>query len=129
MSLFQSTRQGVESSHNLTRQIKEAGSSSFQEEVYELDEQPLVRNRPRRRSSASAMASREVGESEASPALNPLQPTVASQSQTNGNAFPDEVVISLRSIIMWELVEKFRDICDTYILMKTLTNNLKKNDS
>ncbi|CAO2819966.1 unnamed protein product [Amaranthus hypochondriacus] len=36
------------------------------------------------------MANREVGESEASPALNPLQPTVASQSQTNGNVFPDE---------------------------------------
>lgn len=90
--LLQSRRQGVESSDNLTRQIKEAGSSSFQEEVYELDEQPLVRNRPRRRSSASPMANREVGESEASPALNPLQPTVASQSQTNGNVFPDEVI-------------------------------------
>lgn len=63
-----------------------------------MDEQPLVRNRSRRRSSASATHT-EVEESEVNPTLNPPQPTVASETHPNGNAFPsDEVILSLHTL-------------------------------
>ncbi|XP_057520105.1 plant UBX domain-containing protein 8-like [Amaranthus tricolor] len=81
------SRQGIGISES-THYTKEAGSSFIQEEVDELDELPLVRNRSRRR--APNMAHREVGESEISPIPNPPQPTVTGQSHLNGNEFPEE---------------------------------------
>ncbi|KAL2902338.1 Plant UBX domain-containing protein 8 [Bienertia sinuspersici] len=84
-------RQGVNSSDKSSSQDKrEAGGSSIQDEVDELDEHPLVRNRSRRRSSVSARVPREEGESEVSPALNPPEPTVASQAHPNGSFPTDE---------------------------------------
>ncbi|KAJ8449305.1 hypothetical protein Cgig2_002437 [Carnegiea gigantea] len=84
-------RQGVGASDkpSLDPQKIEVGNSSIQDEVEESEEQPLVRHRSRRRSSASE-EQMEVGEAEVSPVLSPLQSTVASQTQLNGNAFPDE---------------------------------------
>ncbi|XP_021863198.1 plant UBX domain-containing protein 8 [Spinacia oleracea] len=84
-------RQDVGSSDkpSSTHHKKEAGSSSFQDEADDMDEQPLVRNRSRRRSSASATHT-EVEESEVNPTLNPPQPTVASETHPNGNAFPSD---------------------------------------
>lgn len=64
---FRTSRQEVgfpdksSSQHN-----KEAGSSSCEDEVDELDEQPLVRNRSRLRSSGSVEAERDIGETEVS---------------------------------------------------------------
>lgn len=59
----------------------------------------MVRNRSRRRSSATARAYREVEESEDIPTVDPPQPTVASQTHLNGNVFPsDEVIIYLQNI-------------------------------
>lgn len=85
-------RQGVGSSDksSSTHLNKEAGSSSIQDDGDELDEQPLVRNRSRRRSSATARAYREVEESEDIPTVDPPQPTVASQTHLNGNVFPSD---------------------------------------
>lgn len=84
-------RQGVGASDkpSLDPQKIEVGNSSIQDEVEESEEQPLVRHRSRRRSSASE-EQMEVGEAEVSPVLSPPQSTVASQTQLNGNAFPDE---------------------------------------
>ncbi|XP_021735909.1 plant UBX domain-containing protein 8-like [Chenopodium quinoa] len=68
---------------------KEAGSSSIQDEADDMDEQPLVRNRSRRRSSAST-AQGEVAESDVSPVLDPPQTNVASETHPNGTAFPSD---------------------------------------
>lgn len=87
-----SRRQDVGSSDkpSSAQHKKEAGSSSIQDEADDMDEQPLIRSRPRRMSSASVRAHREVEESEVSPALDSPQPTIASETHPNGNAFPSD---------------------------------------
>ncbi|KAL9242842.1 hypothetical protein vseg_016801 [Gypsophila vaccaria] len=75
-------RQGVSSQHN-----KEAGSSSVQDDVDELDEQPLVRHRSRQRSFGAVEAERDIGETEVSPELSPPRPAPDSEAQLRGSAF------------------------------------------
>lgn len=81
---------GAFDKHSLSQRKNEAANSSIQDEVEELDEQPLVRNRSRRRSPGSEEANMEVGEAEVSPVLSPPRSTVADQAQLNGNAFPSD---------------------------------------
>uniref|UniRef100_A0A7C8YKB5 UBX domain-containing protein n=1 Tax=Opuntia streptacantha TaxID=393608 RepID=A0A7C8YKB5_OPUST len=80
---------GASDKTSLGQRKIEVGNSSIQDEVEESEEQPLVRQRSRQRSSASE-EHMEVGEAEVSPVLSPPQSTVASQTRLNGNAFPDE---------------------------------------
>ncbi|KAK9668201.1 hypothetical protein RND81_13G040900 [Saponaria officinalis] len=81
-------RQGVDFSDKSSSQHnKEAGSSLIQDDVDELDEQPLVRHRSRQRSSGSMEADRDIEETEVNPVLSPPRPAADSQTQLGGSAF------------------------------------------
>lgn len=68
----------------------EAGSSSIQDEVEDLEEQPLVRHRSRHMSSASVESSKEVGVIEDSPPSSPRQHDISNRPQHNSNVFPSD---------------------------------------
>ncbi|KAH9615908.1 hypothetical protein KSS87_009901 [Heliosperma pusillum] len=67
--------------------LQEAGSSSIQDEVDELDEQPLVRHRSGQRSSGFVDAERNIEETEVNPVPSPPGPATDGQTQLNGSAF------------------------------------------
>ncbi|KAL5748672.1 hypothetical protein ACOSQ2_025969 [Xanthoceras sorbifolium] len=68
----------------------EAGSSSVQEEVEDVEEQPLVRHQSRHMSSGSVESSKEVGAIEDSPPSSPRQHDISNHPQHNGNVFPSD---------------------------------------
>ncbi|XP_074264838.1 plant UBX domain-containing protein 8-like [Silene latifolia] len=70
-----------------SNQRQEAGSSSIQDEVDELDEQPLVRHRSGQRSSGFVEVERNIEETEVNTEPSHPVPTTDSQTPLNGSAF------------------------------------------
>lgn len=70
----------------------EAGKSFVQDEVEDLDEQPLVRHRSRRMSSGSVESAKDVEVIDDSPQLSPRLPNRSTSPERNGNAFHSEDV-------------------------------------
>ena len=70
----------------------EPGSSLTQDELEDLEEQPLVRHRSRRMSSGSVESVQEVEVVEASPPLSPRQPNRNTSPQRDGDAFHSDDV-------------------------------------
>lgn len=70
----------------------EAGRSFIQDEVEDLDDQPLVRHRSRRMSSGSAESAKEVEVVEDSPPSSPRQPDRGASPVRNGDAFHSQDV-------------------------------------
>ncbi|GMJ06187.1 hypothetical protein like AT4G23040 [Hibiscus trionum] len=66
------------------------GSSSIQDDAEVVEEQPLVRPRPRRALSGLRESVKEIGAVEASPASSPGQQDVGNLPQSNGNAFTSD---------------------------------------
>ena len=64
----------------------------MQDEVDDLDEQPLVRHRSRRMSSGSVESAKDVEVIDDSPQLSPRLPNRSISPERNGNAFHSEDV-------------------------------------
>ncbi|KAE8683803.1 Plant UBX domain-containing protein 8 [Hibiscus syriacus] len=66
------------------------GSSSIQDDTEDVEEQPLVRHRPRQALSGSRESVKEIGAVEASPPSSPGQQDIGNLPHRNGNAFPSD---------------------------------------
>ncbi|CAN0841456.1 Plant UBX domain-containing protein 8 [Linum grandiflorum] len=67
----------------------EKGGSFIQDEVEDVEEQPLVRHRSRNASSSSMESAKDVVTESDLPS-SPINNNPDNQTQTNGNAFPEE---------------------------------------
>lgn len=70
----------------------QAGNSSFQDEVEDVEEQPLVRNRSRRMHLGSTESAEDVDVIETSPLSSTGQQGRSNHPQHNGNAFHSDEV-------------------------------------
>lgn len=68
----------------------EVGSSSAQDEVEDVEEQPLVRHRSRHTSSGSIDTAKEIGEDDLSPPTSPQRHNAVIHPEPNENEFPSE---------------------------------------
>ncbi|KAE8671551.1 Plant UBX domain-containing protein 13 [Hibiscus syriacus] len=66
------------------------GSSSIQDDAENVEQQPLVRHRPRQALSGSRESVKEIGAVEASPPSSPGPQDIGNLPQSNGNAFPSD---------------------------------------
>ena len=70
----------------------QAGGLSIQDEVEDVEEEPLVRHRTRRTSSGSPESAQDVGVIETSTLSSITQPEMRNQPDRNENSFPSDEV-------------------------------------
>ncbi|KAI7987545.1 Plant UBX domain-containing protein 8 [Camellia lanceoleosa] len=90
LEAFKSTELGDMGKMTSSNGRLDVGSSSVQEEAEDVEEQPLVRHRSRRMSSASVDSAKEIGEVEITPPSSPGQDNSINHPPQNANDFQSD---------------------------------------